>query len=362
MSELRIGVIGVGHLGKEHARIVSGLAGVQLAGVADVNAAQAQAVAQRCGTDAFADFRLLLERIDAAVIAVPTIHHHAVAADLLRFGIPALVEKPFASTHGQAEELLALSKKHGAMIQVGHIERFNPAFEALQGRPLTPKYISSERLGGYTGRSTDVGVVLDLMIHDIDLILALVASPITQVQSLGVSVLGGPEDMAIARVVFANGCVADLRASRLAAAPSRQMQVWGPEGFACIDFARKHLSLMQPSPSLCRHRSGEQPFDKATMATLKDALFGRHLQTMDIATDGCDQLTMELMDFVRCVRTGARPRAGGEEGCAALNLAEEIIKEIAQHPWDAAGLQVGPNAFDVPRVQLFQPAQPGVAA
>jgi predicted dehydrogenase len=319
-------------------------------------------VAQRCGTGALADFHLLLERIDAAVIAVPTIHHHAVAADLLRLGIPALVEKPLASTLGQAEELLALSKKHGAMLQVGHIERFNPAFEALQGRSLTSKYISCERLGGYTGRSTDVGVVLDLMIHDIDLILALIASPVTQVQALGVSVLGGPEDMATARVSFANGCVADLRASRLTGTPSRKMQLWGPEGFACIDFARKHLSLMQPSPSLCRHRSGERPFDKATMATLNEDLFGRHLQAMEIGCDGCDQLTMELKDFVRCVRTGARPRAGGEEGCAALNLAEQILKEIAQHPWDAAGLQVGPNAFTVPPAQLFEGVDRGFAA
>src|SRR5262245_458125 len=243
MSALRLGVIGVGHLGKEHARILSGLPGVVLAGAADVNAAQAETVARRCATKAYPDYRPLLDVIDAAVIAVPTSQHHAVAGDVLQAGIPALVEKPLAGTLEQAEALLASSKSNSVLLQVGHIERFNPAFEALQKRSFTPKYVSSERLGAYTGRSTDVGVVLDLMIHDIDLLVALVRSPVTRVEALGVSVLGGPEDVATARVVFESGCVADLRASRLATATLRRMQAWGPEGFASLDFARKHLTL-----------------------------------------------------------------------------------------------------------------------
>src|SRR5947209_6147365 len=147
MTALRIGVIGVGHLGKEHARILSGIPGIRLAGVADVNPAQAEAVAQRCGTRAYTDYTPLLTEIDAAVIAVPTSQHHAVACDVLRRGIPTLVEKPLAATQAQAEDLLALSRKHGALLQVGHIERFNPAFVALQSRPLTPKYVCGERLG-----------------------------------------------------------------------------------------------------------------------------------------------------------------------------------------------------------------------
>src|SRR6516165_5565557 len=146
MTALRAGVIGVGHLGKEHARILSGLPGVILAGVADVNAAQAESVARRCATKAYADFHSLLDTIDAAVIAVPACHHHAIAGEVLRRGIPVFVEKPLASTLGQAEELLALSQSHAALVQVGHVERFNPAFEALQKRPLTPKYVWAERL------------------------------------------------------------------------------------------------------------------------------------------------------------------------------------------------------------------------
>jgi predicted dehydrogenase len=362
MMTLRIGVIGVGHLGKEHARILSGLPDVQLAGVADVNKVQAETVAQRCGTLAFDDYRDLLERIDAAVIAVPTCLHHAVASEVLRRGIPVLVEKPLAATAKHAEELTALAKKHGALLQVGHIERFNPAFEALLNRPLTPKYILCERIGGYTGRSTDVGVVLDLMIHDIDLALAFVRSPVTRVEALGVAVLGTPEDMATARLTFADGCIADLLASRLATAPSRLMHVWGPEGFAHIDFARKHLTLMQPTAALCRHRSGEQPFDNATMAGLKGDLFGRHLQTMEVDSEGSDQLTAELREFVRCVQTGEKPRVAGEKACAALAVADEILNAIARHCWNVEGSQVGPNAFAVPPGQLFQPAKYGAAA
>jgi predicted dehydrogenase len=363
MSALRVGVIGVGHLGKEHARILSGLPDLTLTGVADVNGVQAETVARRCGTKAYADYRPLLEVIDAVVIAVPTSQHHAVAGDVLRAGIPALVEKPLAGTLEQAEDLLASSRSRSVLLQVGHIERFNPAFEALRERPFTPKYVASERLGGYTGRSTDVGVVLDLMIHDIDLLLALVSSSITRVEALGVSVLGGPEDVATARVVFESGCVADLRASRVAAATLRRMQAWGPEGFASLDFARKHVTLMQPSAALRHHRSGQHPFDAATLTTLRQDLLGGQLQVQEISGDGRDQLTNELKEFVQCVRTGHRPRAGGEEGCAAIALATRILESIQTHAWDgAAGALCGPNAFAKPGATLFQPPETGIAA
>jgi len=363
MSALRLGVIGVGHLGKEHARILSGLPGVTLAGVADVNAAQAEMVARRCGTKAFPDYRPLLDVIDAAVIAVPTTQHHAVAGDVLNAGIPALVEKPLAATLEQAEALLASSLARSVLLQVGHIERFNPAFEALRELVFTPKYVSSERLGGYTGRSSDVGVVLDLMIHDIDLLLALVASPVTHVEALGVSVLGGPEDVAAARVVFDDGCVADLRASRLASATLRRMQAWGPEGFASLDFARKNLTLTQPSAALCRHRAGQRPFGEPELLALKQDLLGGHLQVQEINGDGCDQLTKELHEFVHCVRTGDRPRAGGEEGCAAIALATRILESIQAHRWDGkAGNLRGPNAFVPPPTTPLRSPEAGVAA
>src|SRR5262245_56230018 len=331
MTALRIGVIGVGHLGKEHARICCGLPGITLVGVADLNPVQAESVAQRCGSRAHTDYRALLDEIDAAVIAVPTAQHHAIASEVLSRGIPSLVEKPLAATEDQAEELVSISRKYGALLQVGHIERFNPAFEALLGRPLTPKYVCAERLGSYTGRSTDIGVVLDLMIHDIDLLLALVQSPLRRVEALGVSVFGGPEDMVTARLVFDDGCVAELRASRLAASPARRMHVWGPQGFASIDFARRHLTLVQPAAELRLHRNGQQPFSAATLSTMQQHLFTRHLQTLEINGAACDQLTLELQEFAECIRSGRRPRVGGEEACAAIAVATRILESIRVH-------------------------------
>src|SRR5579883_1099075 len=166
MARLRLAVIGVGHLGKEHARILAGMPDVELVGVADPNAPQAEAVALRCGTRAYADHRQLFDAVDAAVVAAPTAHHHAVACDFLRRGVPLLIEKPLAAELDKADEMVGLARRHGTVLQVGHIERFNPAFEELCRRPLRPKYVSCERCGGFTGRSTDVGAVLDLMIHD----------------------------------------------------------------------------------------------------------------------------------------------------------------------------------------------------
>jgi predicted dehydrogenase len=363
MRALRLGVIGVGHLGKEHARILSGLPDVELVGVADVNLIQATTVAQRCATKAYTDYSSLLPEVDAAVIAVPASQHRAVAAELLCRGIPVLVEKPLARNLQEADELVALSKVQDAILQVGHIERFNPAFEALQNRSLTPKYVNCERLGGYTGRSTDVGAVLDLMIHDIDLLLALVRRPVQQVDAFGLSVLGGHEDIARARLLFEDGCVADLSASRVAAAPLRRMQVWGPEGFADVDFSRRHLSLLQPSVGLCQHRAGVRRFDAATLATLKQDLFGRHLQVRELGCNTGDQLTRELQDFVHCVRTGDRPRVSGEEGREAIALAARILECIRTHRWDGreAG-PTGPHAFAMPGAALFQPAGDEMAA
>jgi predicted dehydrogenase len=363
MTPLRIAVIGVGHLGKEHARILSGLPDVKLVGVADVNAAQAQAVADRCGARATTQFTSLLDEIDAAVIAVPTSHHCLVAGEVLGRGIPALVEKPLAMSPETAEEMLALSKARGALLQVGHIERFNPAFESLQSRCLTAKYISCERHGGYTGRSTDVGAVLDLMIHDIDLLLALKRSPVRHVEAFGVSVLGGHEDMAKARIVFEDGCIADLSASRVSFTPSRCMQVWGLEGFAAVDLSRRRVTLVQPSQALYRHRAGLLPFDPATMATLKNDLFGRHIERLDLDCDEGDQLMRELQEFIHCVRTGASPRVGGQEGCDALVLAARILDSIHKHRWDGGeDGAIGPHAYPIAGPPLFQPAAGNVAA
>lgn len=361
MSRLRMAVIGVGHLGKEHARIVAGLPEVDLVGVVDVNWEQAQAVGRRLETKVFSDHQQLISQVDAAVIAVPTSQHHAVAIDFLRQGIPLLIEKPLALTLAQADELVDIAQKHRTILQVGHIERFNPVFEDVANRPLQPKLILSERLGPFTGRSADIGVVLDLMIHDLDVMLALVQAPVQTVHAVGLSVFGGQEDVAHARLMFANGCVATVTASRASQVSQRRMQIWGPEGFASMDFGARRLTLIQPSEHVRRSGLDPNQLDPANRGMLKDHLFTRHLQVLDLAPRGGDALTAELKHFVYCVTTGAKPRVNGEEGRNAIALATRILESIQAHSWQgqAAG---GFSDWPTPAGYLFSPLEARPAA
>jgi len=363
MSPLRMAVIGVGHLGKEHARIVAGLPGVELVGVADINAAQAESVARRCGTRAYADYWPLLNLVDAAVVVVPTTHHHAIASEFLGRGIPVLVEKPLALNLQQAESLAGLARKHVVPLQVGHIERFNPAFEELGQHPLQAKFVECERRGPFTGRSTDIGAVLDLMIHDLDLLLTLVRSPVSRVEALGVTVFGRHEDVANARLVFANGCVANVTASRVSSAPVRRMRIWSPEGYASLDFAQRCLTLVQPSDELRLHGLDCGHLDAAGLAMLRNEMFGRHLQVQRLDCNHGDQLTRELEHFVDCVRTGTCPRASGEDGCRAMALATRVLESIAAHRWDGSAQgPAGPLQPPLPVGRLFRPLEGEAAA
>ncbi len=359
MSRMCLAVIGVGHLGKEHARILAGLPEVNLVAVADTNREQAEAVAQRCGTRAVTDYRELAGQVDAAVIVVPTAYHHAVAGTFLAQGTPVLVEKPLAPTLEQAADLEAQAVRRGTLLQVGHIERFNPAFEELQRRPLRPKFIRCERQGPFTGRSTDIGVVLDLMIHDLDLLPALIGAPVRSVEAIGVSLVGGHEDVTQARLVFANGCVADLTASRISPTPSRCMQLWGAEGYAALDFGRRQLRLVQPSAAFRHARMEGKRMDPAA---LKAELFQLHLESVELDCNQGDQLTRELQEFVHCVRSGAKPRAGAREGREAVALATRVLNSLRSHAWegDAVG-PVGPLQVPAPQGELF-PAHAGRAA
>ena len=360
MPRLRMAVIGVGHLGKEHARILASLPEVELVGVADVNAEQAESVARRLGTAAYCDHRPLLARVDAAVIAVPTSQHHAVALDFLRERIPLLVEKPLAFDLTQADELVDLAQSKQTVLQVGHIERFNPALMDLASRHLQPKLILSERLGPFTGRSTDIGVVLDLMIHDLDVMLALVQAPVQTVQAVGITVFGRLEDIAHARLVFANGCLGTVTANRASQKAHRRMQIWGPEGYADLDFASRKLTLIQPAEHV--RRSGLDPsrLDPASRALLKDQLFSRHLQVLDLAPRGGDALTAELKHFIHCVTTGERPKVSGDEGRNAIALATRIVESMQIHSWQTPSVEALPS-IDRPG-QLFSPQEAKFAA
>ncbi len=355
MNRLRMAVIGVGHLGKVHARILAGLGDVELVGVVDVSAEQARLVAEGCDTSAYTDFRALLDQVDAVTVVVPTIHHHVVARQFLERGIPVLVEKPIATTVAEADDLIRLARDNGVPLQVGHIERFNPAFEELVSRPLQPKFVESERHGPFTGRSTDIGVVLDLMIHDLDLLLTLAASPVKHVEALGLAVFGGYEDVVNARLLFENGCVAHVTASRVSQQPKRRLRLWAPEGYAGLDFVTKKLLLVQPSPELRRRGLYTAHLDPARKAALKDEIFGKHLHSLELDCNRGDQLTSELKHFIHCVRTGRRPRVTGEDGREALALAERILECVRAHHWNGASdlSAVGIHGFPPPLGALF---------
>ena len=247
MTPLKLAVLGAGHLGRIHARLLSRIEGVELVGVVDPIAENRDGVAEEFNARAFASHTELIGRIDAAVVAAPTPLHHALTMDLLDAGIHCLVEKPITATASQADELIARAEAGGLILSVGHVERFNPAFTAVADRLEDPKYIEGQRTSGYTGRSTDVGVVMDLMIHDIDAVLSLVHSPVEHVDAIGLSVLGGCEDVVNARIRFASGCVASLTASRVSYTASRRMQVYAPTGFATIDFGARNAVVVDPT-------------------------------------------------------------------------------------------------------------------
>lgn len=363
MARLRLAVVGVGHLGKEHARILATMPEVELVGVVDVNGDQAQAVARSSGSTAFTVYWPLLNLVDAAIIAVPTIYHHAIASDFLCRGLPLLVEKPLAASSAEAEALVALARRNGTLLQVGHIERFNPAFEELQRHPMQPKFIECQRVGPFTGRSTDIGAVLDLMIHDIDLLLKLVGAPVNAVEAIGASLLGGHEDLVHARLTFAGGCVANLTASRVSSRPLRRMDVWAPEGYAGLDFSRRRLTLVQPSEQLRDAGLDPRRMPPAARAALRDELFARHLQTLEMDCNQGDQLTRELQHFVQCVRTKTMPRVTGEDGCQAVVLAGRILERLQAHSWEGRhDGPTGPTQLPMPLGPLFPAAEPKRAA
>jgi predicted dehydrogenase len=359
MARLRLAVIGVGHLGKEHARILAALPEVELVAVVDTNTEQAQAIARQHGTKSYPAIWPVLPLVDAAVIAVPTCYHHASALPFLERSIPLLIEKPITTTLAEARELVTLAARNNSILQVGHIERFNPAFEAMQERPMQPKYIECERLGRFTGRSIDVGVVLDLMIHDIDLLLSLVQSPVTSVHAIGAAVFGGHEDLVNARLAFANGCVANVTASRISPRPLRRMRVWGPEGYAKVDFARRRLTLVQPSEHVRRFGLDPRRLPAAARATIRDDLFGKHLQMQEVECQRSgDQLTRELEDFVQSVITGRQPRVTGQHGLDAMMVADWVLREVRSHAWNGRTDEPkGPSAVPKPMGPLFPPPE-----
>ena len=344
MSRVRLAVIGVGHLGRIHARLARSLAAAELVAVVDPLAKAREQVAAELGVPALADYRELLGKIDAAVIAAPTRQHHAVAAELLSRGIHTFVEKPITTSVADADELVALADERHLVLQVGHVERFNPAFVAAEPHVENPKFIEAVRSGPFSGRSTDVGAVLDLMIHDIDLILALVGSEIVSVESLGAAVFGPNEDWAQARLAFADGTVANLRASRVSQQPQRTLEAWCPDRHVRIDFAARQATVMRHSREVQTGQIDVQQLTADERQSLTQRLFTELLPVTALSVPEANAIAEEQAEFIMAIRTGSTVRVCGRAGRAALDIAERIITAISSHRWDGtAHGSIGPR-------------------
>jgi predicted dehydrogenase len=352
VNPLRLAVIGAGHLGRIHARIAAGLDEIDLVAVADPVEANRTSVAQEAGTRAVADYRELIGEIEAAVVATPTTYHHAIGLELLGAGIPLLIEKPIALTSAHANELVAAARQKGLTLQVGHVERFNPALTAVAADVRDPKYIEATRTSGYTFRSTDIGVVLDIMIHDLDVILALAKSNVVDVQALGISVLGGHEDMATARLTFASGCVAQISASRVSFQQRRTMQIFTSRGSASINFATNEATVVKPSDEVLRREFRADQLSTDERLYWKEHVFDQLLIQTSRDTTPVNAIQEEQRDFVAAVRTGRAPQVDGAAGRDVVAVAEMILERIEEHAWDgtAAGRH---GAFAMPALPII---------
>lgn len=337
MKPLRTAVIGTGHLGRIHARLAAEAPHIELVAVVDTNVETRDRVAADCNAQGVSDFRQLLaaNQIEAAIVATPTVYHHAVVKELLEADKHVLVEKPITHTVAEANELVSKGEERGLKLQVGHVERFNPGLEAVADELTDILYMQATRASGFTFRSTDIGVVMDLMIHDIDIALSLAASPVVDVSAIGLAVMGSEEDIARADIRFESGCVAQLTASRVNYEPARSLQVFTSAGFTNIDFAKREATTVRPTSNLLSRTFDLHALDAEQSAHFRDNLFSELLVKNEVAPAETNAIAEEHRDFAEAIRAGREVRVTGSAGRDALAVAERVLDSIASHRWDA---------------------------
>lgn len=308
---IRTAVIGAGYLGKFHARKYAHLGSSELVGVADINESCGQSVATDCGTQYYRDYRALIGKVDAVSVVVPTTRHYEVASDFLNAGVHVLVEKPITSNVVQAEALIGLARRNNLVLQVGFLERFNAALGSVLSEVHQPRFIESHRLAAFKPRSMDVNVIMDLMIHDLDIILSLVDSPLVDIAANGTAVLCDSIDIAQARLTFENRCVANVTASRISQKAERKMRIFQDHGCICVDFQSLKVSCFAKG-------QGE----------LYPGIPAIECQEQTFQDD--DALKSEIEDFLHCINGSGQPRVSGEDGRNALALGHEISRIIAE--------------------------------
>ena len=310
-TKIRIAVIGAGKMGTHHARALSKLPDVELVGVCDTNVWKAQLAAWQSNTVAVRDYKDVLSRVDAVIVAVPTPLHYEVGKAVLGAGAHCLIEKPLASSVEEAKELLALSEAKEVILQVGHIERFNPAVLEAVKHIRDPRYITIERLGPYDPRMSHIGVVMDLMIHDLDILLTLVGSEVESIEALGANLLSGHEDIANVRVRFKTGCVADLTASRISLTKSRKLRAFQKDSYISLDYGNTALKVYRKKTPVIK--------------SLKD------VEYLSPKLSSIDPLRTEHQHFLDCIRHNRKPWPSGERGVEALKLALQIAEELERY-------------------------------
>jgi len=333
MDKIRTAVIGAGKMGAIHAKVYDELEACELVAVVDTQQDRSQALAGRYGCESFTDCKPLLSLVDAVTISAPTVCHRDLAKEFIENNIAVMVEKPLASSIGQAEEIVELAKKHNAVVAVGHSERCNPVVQAMKRLHIKPKFIEANRISPYPLRSTDIGVVLDVMIHDIDIILSLAASEIKSVDAAGVNVIGEHEDICNARIVFANGCIANITASRLALKTERKVRVFSRQAYLSLDYLKKEGIIIKAAENIdivkwIREHQAADDFDFAGV-NWPELL---HIEQLDIAD--AEPLRVEQEAFLKAVANAQfRPEVTAEDGLAAMACAERILNSIKKHNW-----------------------------
>jgi len=331
---MRTAVVGAGKMGAIHAKVYDRLPESELTAVVDIDANRAQRLAEQYGCRAYADCGDILDKVDAVTIATPTVTHLKLAKVFIRKHIPILIEKPLAANVREGRKIVGLAKRNDTVVAVGHSERCNPVVQAMKRLDIEPKFIEANRVSPYPFRSTDIGVVLDVMIHDIDIILSLAASKIKKVDAVGISVIEGGEDICNARIVFENGCIANITASRLALKTERKVRVFSRQAYLSVDYLKKSGIIIKADPNTnvvewIKQHKASQDLD-LTRVNWPDLL---HIEQLDI--DDKEPVRLQQEAFLRAVADRAlTPEVSAQEGLAALRCAEKILASVKKHKWD----------------------------
>ena len=328
MNHLQLGVIGCGHLGKIHARLAQQLQHATLVGISDPSQAAREQVAETVNCRAFEDFGDLLPQIDAAIVAAPTSLHFSIVQQLLESGKHVLVEKPMTTDAEEAKQLVETAARQELVLAVGHVEQFNPTFAELRRRVSQPQFVEAVRTGGFTFRSTDVGVVFDLMIHDLDLIRSLAGCPVTEISATGFSLLSEHEDFAEARVTFANGCVAQLKASRASQTAERKLTIHSDAQRIDMDMASRQASILTRSPRVCSSNWNVRRLTAEATQDYKDKVFTELLPVESCQLPENNPLQDEQQDFIDSIREKRPPRVSGADATESIEMALEVIAQI----------------------------------